>query len=143
MDKKKSDVDRAKAYMKMAVGLMVSFSLIFLAFWSAIPGESLQLGIVIAIALVFAIFFVYQGYKDLRVVKAGMPIEDERSKRIMLLTSSKAYYISLYWILAVMIFSEDLGIKTADDALALGIAGMAVAFFVGWLYASRFANLDQ
>ena len=48
--------------------------------------------------LAFAIFVFVRGNKDLR---NGYPLQDERSKRVLEKASSKAFYVSLYLLLAI------------------------------------------
>jgi len=91
------------------------------------PAELISLG-VIALVVVFALFV---GYKRLTSVKKGEPAEDEMSKKVMHKTSSMSYYISLYWWLAIMYFSDKLKFET-HTIIGAGILGMAVIFAVCW-----------
>jgi peptidoglycan/LPS O-acetylase OafA/YrhL len=60
-------------------------------------------------------------------------VEDELSKKIMTKASSLAYYISFYLWLFLMYYSD----KTKPEAYSLigaGISGMAIIFFLSWLF---------
>lgn len=142
MSKKNVEKERRKAYLKMVVGILVAVSVIVMAFTVAGEGEFLELGIVAAIALTFGLYFAYQGTRDLKNIKDGMPIEDERSRKVMRFAAAKAYYISLYWLLAIIWFEDLLGVKEPGDVVALGIMGMAIAFGLSYLYARRREDLD-
>ena len=97
------------------------------------------------IVIVFMAFFVFRRYRD---IKAGMPLEDERSKRVVTVAAAKSFYFSLYWLLAIMwfegLFADMFGVEQMDvgQALALGIAGMALLFFGFWLYCDRKGKLS-
>ena len=93
-------------------------------------------GVTIAIIiLAFAIFVFVRGNRDM---KEGFPLQDERSKRVLEKASSKAFYASLYLLIAVGFLSDDL-IKFRDVSQATGIAvgGMAILFAVFWAYYNR------
>ncbi len=92
----------------------------------------LPIGIIVIIVL-FMIPFVKRRWFD---VKKGFPFEDERSKKVMTNASSKAYYVSLYWMLAISFSVEVLEIVELDvgQAIGIGIVGMAVLFGIFFLY---------
>ena len=122
--------------MKKTVVLFIIVALVLIAtaFWifsgssPVEPAEIVNL-VVIVLVVVFALFF---GYKRLTSIKRGEPVEDEMSKKIMQKTSSLSYYISLYWWLAIMYFSDRLKFEM-HTIIGTGILGMAVIFTVCWL----------
>jgi hypothetical protein len=82
--------------------------------------DILQIGILLLV-LGFA---VYIGISRLKSERRGQPAEDELSRNIMRKASSLSYYISLYWWLGLMYFSNRLGMEI-DVLIGLGILGMA------------------
>jgi magnesium-transporting ATPase (P-type) len=96
------------------------------------------------IIIVFMAFFVLRRYKD---VKKGMPLEDERSKKVMTLAAARAFYVSLYWLLFISwfesLFAKLFGLDnlTASQTVGGGIAGMALLFFIFWIYYDRKGKL--
>jgi peptidoglycan/LPS O-acetylase OafA/YrhL len=84
---------------------------------------------VIILVVAFAVFI---GFKRLNSARRGEPVEDELSKKVMQRTASLSYYISLYWWLVIMYFTDKLNYET-HTFLAAGILGMAVIFAVCWL----------
>jgi len=71
--------------------------------------------------------FIRKSYYDLR---AGIPSDDERTKKIRLYAAGYAYFISLYiWIL-LLAFNKYLDI---DDLLMIGLLGMAISFYLSWV----------
>ena len=122
--------------MKKTVVLFIIGALVLITtgFWifsgssQVEPSELVNL-FVIVLVVVFALFF---GYKRLTSIKKGEPAEDEMSKKIMQKTSSLSYFISLYWWLAIMYFSDRLKFEM-HTIIGTGILGMAVIFTVCWL----------
>jgi len=122
--------------MKKTVVLFIIGALVLIAtgFWifsGSSPVEPAELVSLFVIVLVVA-FALFVGYKRLTSVKKGEPAEDEMSKKIMHKTSSLSYYISLYWWLTLMYFSDKLNFET-HTIIGAGILGMAVIFAVCWL----------
>lgn len=142
MNKKEA---KKNVYLKMGVAVLLSLTLALgaIASWS-MDGEWFQSSLVIAVALILLIGFVVFGYRQLKNVGKGLPTEDELSRKIMNLAASKSFYISIYWLLAIMWFEEPLVARGLDvsSAIGLGIAGMAVIFLLSWLYTSRKGKLD-
>lgn len=94
------------------------------------------LGIIIAlIILSFAIIVYKRGREDL---KRGLPLKDERSRRVMEKATSMAFLVSLYVLLAIGFLSENI-IKFRDVSQATGISVgvMALLFLIFWVYYNR------
>ena len=122
--------------MKKTVVLFIIAAMVLIAtgFWifsGSSPVEPAELSSLVVIVLVVA-FALFVGYKRLTSVKKGEPAEDEMSKKIMQKTSSLSYYISLYWWLAIMYFSDRIKFEM-HTIIGAGILGMAVIFAVCWL----------
>lgn len=90
--------------------------------------DLIQFGIILLI-VAFALFF---GFKRVRSYKTGEPQEDEMSKKILRNSSSYSYFISLYWWLAVMYFSDKVKYET-HTVIGVGIVGMAAIFTISWV----------
>jgi len=97
------------------------------------------------IVVVFMIFFITRRYKD---VKEGMPMEDERSKKVVMQASAASFQFSLYWLLAISwfepFFARTLfGVEKLDAGQTVGgaIAGMAIFFFIFWFYYDKKGKL--
>lgn len=94
--------------------------------------------------VVFMSFVIYRRFKD---VKQGMPLEDERSRKVMTIAGAKSFFITLYWLLAISMFEDFFagvaGLENLDagQTVGLGISGMAVLFFVTWLYYNKKGKL--
>jgi len=93
------------------------------------------------ILVIFMVFFIWRRYKD---IKEGMPLEDERSKKVITQAAAKSFYFSLYWLLAISWFESFFADKLfglekldAGQVIGGGIAGMAIFFFAFWFYYDR------
>lgn len=89
-------------------------------------------------------FFIIRRWRD---VKQGLPMEDERSRKVMLHASARTFQISLYWLLAISFFESFFAkmfqVEKLDASMTVGggIAGMAVIFFICWVYYNKKGNL--
>ncbi|MFH2020286.1 MAG: DUF2178 domain-containing protein [archaeon] len=89
-------------------------------------------GIIAVIILIFAFFVYKRGSDDL---KNGLPIHDERSRRVMEKASSKAFYVSLYMLLGVGLLSENIIVfRDVSQATGISVGCMAILFAVFWAY---------
>ncbi|MBW2991632.1 DUF2178 domain-containing protein [Candidatus Woesearchaeota archaeon] len=92
-------------------------------------------GAVIAlIILAFAMSVFIRGSKDL---KKGLPLKDERSRRVMEKASSRAFYISLYMLLAIGFFSDRIPFRDISQATGLAVGLMALLFAGFWIYYNK------
>ncbi len=93
-------------------------------------------GALIALTIViFAISVFIRGNRDM---KKGFPLQDERSRRVMEKASSRAFYVSLYLLLAVGFLSDGLlKFRDVSQATGLAVGMMAILFAVFWAYYNR------
>jgi len=95
-----------------------------------------------AAALIVAFFGFKMLYAVLKNVNKGYPLEDERLMRIKTRAAAYAFYIGIYWILAIMWF-EDVIVKylpnfDISSAAGAAIMGQAVIFGLAyWILSSK------
>ncbi|MBT6995138.1 hypothetical protein HN865_00725 [Candidatus Woesearchaeota archaeon] len=131
--------DKLKVYSIGIAAFLLASGLILFSIVSFKNGTFVGsiLSIIIAIVvLVFAIAFLKREYKE---VKKGFSIHDERSEDIMKKAGSKAYLISLYWILFIGWSSSNgwLYFEDISEATGIGVLGMAILFGLCWVYYNR------
>jgi len=136
------------AVMAILAFLVLGTAILYLAV--AVSGKEANSGALIpflipVIVVVFMIFFIKKRYKD---VKEGMPMEDERSKKVVIQASAASFQFSLYWLLAISWFEPFFarvlfGGQKLDAGQTVGgaIAGMAVFFFIFWFYYDKKGKL--
>jgi len=91
--------------------------------------------VMIAIVGILSVF-IKRCYYDL---KAGIPGDDERTKKVRMYAAGYSYFISLYvWIL-LLAFHRYLD---TDDLLMIGILGMVISFYLSWVLLNRKKDID-
>ena len=123
----------------LTVSLSVIVGILYLATTLYLQGYSLVAAflMLIIVALVWKLFvFLRNYYNDL---KMGMPIRDERTKKVRMFAAGYAYFISLYIWLMLLMFHKFLDY---DDALILGLLGMALSFGLSWYLVSRSKGIE-
>jgi hypothetical protein len=121
-----------KSYLALVISAVVLATTIF---WiiSSKPTLSLAGIAQFSIILVLIGFGIYVGISRLKSEKLGEPAEDEMSRKIMQKASSTSFYISLYVWLGVMYYSDKTKMET-HSLIGAGILGMAIAFFICWIF---------
>ncbi|MBU1630161.1 DUF2178 domain-containing protein [Patescibacteria group bacterium] len=138
-----------KRLILMAIISVLLLAIISLYGFQVLSTQTVNLGNLTAFAIpllliVFMAFFIKRAYAD---VKHGMPLEDERSKKVITQSSAKAFQISLYWLLCISFFesffAKMFGVDHLDAGQTIGgaIAGMAVAWVFCWLYYNKKGKL--
>jgi peptidoglycan/LPS O-acetylase OafA/YrhL len=83
----------------------------------------------ISIVVLFALF---NGIKRFRSASRGEPAEDELSKKMLTKASSISYYISIYFWLVLMNFSDRIKLES-HSLIGAGVLGTAIIFALCWL----------
>lgn len=138
---KQKDLRRVARIRLFAIGVLSLFVLITggLYAYSAFSNGDFAgavLGAIIAVIILgFGLFAVLRGNNDLR---NGFPVRDERSTRVMEKASSKAFYFSLYGLLAVGFLSDGVIVfRDVSQATGVCVGVMGLLFGVFWLYYDR------
>jgi hypothetical protein len=122
--------------MKKAVLIFIVAAIVLIASGLWIINSSVITGhkSILSLAVIFLLvgFAIFIGFKQLTSVKRGEPAEDELSKKILTKTSSISYYISIYFWLFIMYFSDKTKIET-HTLIGVGIIGMALIFALSWV----------
>ncbi len=83
--------------------------------------------------IAFGVYFKIQSYKN---EKAGLTSDDELSKRIKEKAAAKAFVISVYMWVFVILFL--LGAEPrVKIIIGFGLLGMVLIFFLNWFYYSK------
>lgn len=129
----------AIVFLTLLIGLIVFITTMFIYQKGEINGEVILSIIIALIILVFAIYFIAKRKKE---INQGIPQYDERSKKIMNLAAARAYYISLYWLLAIMWFDlvfQKFNLET-NSVIGIGIGGMALIWMLCQLWYNKFGD---
>jgi len=136
--------DKKRLFFMGLLSTIVFLTVILLAIMEIKNGKitfgSIFSIIIPLILIVFMVFFITRKYRDL---KQGMPLEDERSEKVINQAAKSSFYVTLYWLLAISFFENFfaglIGQETleASQVTGGGIAGMAIMFFAFWLYYNK------
>jgi uncharacterized membrane protein len=130
--------DKVRIIAIMAVSLCVLATGILFLLNSLMNGNILggAAGTFITVIIfVFAVFVFIRGNRDL---KGGFPLHDERSRKVIEKATSKAFFVSLYLLLAIGFLSEDIvHFRDVSQATGISVGIMAVLFAVFWVYYNR------
>ena len=121
-----------RTFLTFIVAALVLITTLFWAFNADISGNIQEI-IMIGTVFILVGFAVYIGITRARSHLKNEPAEDELSKKIMIRTSSLSYYISIYFWLFLMYISDRSTLET-HTMIGAGILGMAVIFFLSWLW---------
>ena len=83
--------------------------------------------------ILLAVFAIIIGVKRFMGERRGEPAEDELSKLLRQKAGATAYYVSLYFWLALSYIFSTKDIDT-ESAIGTGIIGMALIFALSWIY---------
>ncbi len=134
--------DKIRVLVVVMVTLLLASTLVIYAVTLVKQGKSVGAlfpGIIFMVVLVFMVPFLKRRYFD---VKKGYPFEDEMSNKILLNATSKAFTLSIYWMLALMVYTgigvEEYGYPELipRHVAVAGILGMAVIFGLSYAYVS-------
>lgn len=120
-------------YLLVVIGSVVIFANL-LSLGNGIMAVVLIFVMIIPLGIFSA--FIKKRYYD---IKAGITSDDERTRKVRLYAAGYAYFISLYvWIL-LLAFHKYLD---NDDLLLIGLFGMAISFFLSWVFLNRKKDIE-
>ncbi|MFH1501022.1 MAG: DUF2178 domain-containing protein [archaeon] len=137
MAKKKQGMEKARLIAIVILSIIVIVTGALVSIMSFKNGEIAGgiLGIIIAIIiLIFAMIVFKRGNRDL---KQGLPLKDERSKRVMEKATSMAFFVSLYMLLALGLLSDVIKFRDASQVTGVAVGIMALLFLIFWIYYNR------
>lgn len=135
-----SPKDRSRLLLGWAIILIVAGTFILYFFSAAKDGLSLGDAIATLLPLALILGFAVVFFNKQKEVMRGGPMHDELSRRIMDASLARAYLLSIYWVLAIGMFSEEVGLDAAPAHAITGlvILGMAILFGISYIYTTRF-----
>jgi len=126
---------KAKAMMMMVLAVIIASSFIVYAITSGNIGYSLVLLVIATVLLVVFGLFAIRRYRD---AEKGLPLEDERSRKVMEKATSRSFLVSLYTLLFIGWLSEDIvHFRDVSQATSAVILVIAISFFICWVYYNR------
>ena len=145
---KVKDNDKLKIVLGLALAVMVIVGVGFYFQFSSSSGHSPGELVSIAAAVVLTLAAVYYIWERKKDVDAGMPFEDELSKKVMHKAAYFAYFASMYTALGVSMFKENIeaivGIAelTVSDVAGIVVLVPAIVFFIAIFYFKRRGDVE-
>jgi hypothetical protein len=136
----KNAKDKNRLLLGWALIILVAATFVLYFFSAAKDGLSLGDSIATLLPLALILGFAVILFNKHREVMRGGPMHDELSRRIMDASLGRAYLLSIYWVLALGMFSEEIGLDAAPAHAITGliILGMAILFGLCYIYTTKF-----
>lgn len=97
--------------------------------------EGIGVLLVVLILIVFGAKLIKNKYES---IKRGEPFKDERSRKIETKAAAYAFYIGIYWLLALSIMIDTFKLEIpASSVPSVGLVGMTVIFGLSYLYLNK------
>jgi uncharacterized membrane protein len=136
--------DKTKFAAIAAVAIAIIAGITVFSLWTLLLGEPIiyniaSFGVAVAI-IVLAIGMLLQLRRN---IKSGLPMEDERSKRVKAYAGYYTYLVSLYLLLGLMFYSllgvDVFGVPelTVTGTIMLVLIAMLAIFCSFWMYFTR------
>lgn len=121
-----------KAILTLVVAVTVIATFVI---WLVKPGKKMDQQEILMIAglVIVVSFALFLSLRRLRDARAQLPSEDEFSRNLMRRGAATSYYVSLYFWLALMFFSDKIQMEN-HSLIGAGIMGMALIFAGSWMY---------
>ncbi|MGB2825272.1 MAG: DUF2178 domain-containing protein, partial [Thermoplasmata archaeon] len=100
---------RIRLMMGISAAVLIACALLIVLL-EGVNAWSLASFVILILIVTLALFFVGRALKDLR---SGFPVEDERSRYLNMRASYRAFYVSMYTVLAMgfaVMILEDRGV---------------------------------
>jgi len=120
-----------RLYLILGVSAAIIATAILMFF--SVGFDNMPLMIVTFIIMLISIGALMMTLRQVRDVKDGLPMEDERSKKVMQKAMSTSFLLMIYLLLAVGFVTDRVDIEPRHVS-SIGILGGAVFFFVSWFY---------
>ncbi|HII72017.1 TPA: hypothetical protein HA265_04650 [Candidatus Woesearchaeota archaeon] len=135
---------KTQVYVQLTLAVLLALGLVAAAIPMLLEGKVVLPALVAIAGVVLAIGFFRYGLNQLKNVKQGLPLEDERSKKVRMIAASKAFHASFLWLL--VLFWVTAGFKlvalNTEELIGAAIFGMAILFGIAWVWVDRQENLD-
>jgi len=108
--------------------------------WSqtGLDTELIILPIPMIFIVITTIIVVMMNYKN---IKRGLPMKDEMSRKAEFKAGAYAFYLGIYLLLALGMFGDNY-FERPSQATGAGILGMAIIFFIFWIYFNKKGNIN-
>jgi hypothetical protein len=140
--KTKRKVERTTVMLGFGISALVIGTLVFYGLGALSGGLEFPEVLLILTVIALVVLATYMGIERMRTFKAGLPLKDEREKRIWYKAGYYSYLVTIYLVLGLSWFSdyliENLGASSFDIGVFSGIIILVSAsIFVGLYFYFR------
>ena len=111
----------------LALSFAVALALWFTRFE---PEFTPKMILILGLAVALLALPLYRSIQQARDEKAGIPLEDELTRKRRLLAGARAFHLSFYLWLAIFVFNSKF--SDAEEMLGVGILGSAALYGLCW-----------
>ena len=135
--------DRIRVGFMMAISVAVIVSALLLGAMDGTWNDPWMLFVMIVMICIAAVVLFIAARAMFSEIGRGIPLQDERSKRVVEKASAISFIVMIYLLLAIGFFSDHSSYELLPtDVTALGILGGAISFAVCWAIYNRSAKLE-
>ncbi|MFH0816903.1 MAG: DUF2178 domain-containing protein [Methanobacteriota archaeon] len=139
----KTAQDKVRVIALIGVSLAVITSAVAWAMFDGLLDDSIVAATTFIIVGIAALIMIFIGGSMVRNIKAGLPVDDERSQRIKEKAASNSFIFLIYLMLALGLYCDSVNSTLkATDITGISILGGAISFVAMWAYFSRMPSLD-
>jgi len=128
--------DKGVFRILLVLSLSLIIGLITFAIRSGVRHTAIWIILGILIVIAFLAILLRRKYVDIR---EGIPLKDERTKKVKLYAAGYAYVVSIYIWLLLLAFQKYL---ESDDLILIGMFGMVISFGISWLIMNNKKDLE-
>jgi len=141
MDRTKNDKVRVGVIIGLAITVMVTA--IVWAIYDGLLDNALVASTTFIVIGIAAFVLVLAGRSFMSDIKAGIPFEDERSRRVKEKAAGNSFIFMIYLLLALGLYCDNVNASLkATDITGISILGGAISFVAMWAYFSRKPSLE-
>lgn len=135
--------DKVRLALVTVVAAAVAVTMVLFSLTIGLKGRTLEAFAPLITAVVLAVGIIWILGREREKIKKGLPMEDERSKRVKERAGFYAFIAGVWFNLGLLWYNslivEEFGVPEliTRHALSASILAMAIFFFIFWWYLNR------
>lgn len=135
--------DKVRLALVTVVAAAVAVTMVLFSLTIGLKGRTLEAFAPLITAVVLAVGIIWILGREREKIKKGLPMEDERSKRVKERAGFYAFIAGVWFNLGLLWYNslivEEFGVPEliTRHALSASILAMAIFFFIFWWYFNR------
>jgi hypothetical protein len=135
--------DKVRVGMLIGLSITVMVTAIVWAIYDGLLDNALVAAVTFIVVGIATFVLVLAGRSFVSDIKAGIPFEDERSRRVKEKAAGNSFLFMIYLLLALGLYCDNVNASLkATDITGISILGGAISFLALWAYFGRKPSLD-